>query len=89
MGRAPRSSRPAPLNRPPELWYNIAKVDTVLDIFDAEYDFVASLGYDCHCATMLRKFGLRSCSSPLDWLTAAPLDMRLKLVERFCTRRKD
>ena len=38
-----------------------------------EYDFVASLGYDCHCATMLRKCGLRSCSSPLDWLTAAPL----------------
>ena len=46
-----------------------------------EYDFVASLGYDCHCATMLRKCGLRSCSSPLDWLTAAPLEMRLKLVE--------
>ena len=56
-------------------------MDTVLDILDAEYDFVASLGYDCHCATMLRKCGLRSCSSPLDWLTAAPLETRLKLVE--------
>jgi len=50
-------------------------------ILDAEYDFVASLGYDCHCATMLRKHGLRSCSSPLDWLTAAPLETRLGLVE--------
>lgn len=56
-------------------------MDTVPDILDAEYDFVASLGYDCHCATMLRKFGLRSCSSPLDWLTAAPLETRLRLVE--------
>ncbi len=46
-----------------------------------EYDFVASIGYDCHCATMLRKLGLRSCSSPLDWLTAAPLETRLRLVE--------
>ena len=51
------------------------------DILDAEYDFVASIGYDCHCATMLRREGLRSCSSPLDWLTAAPLEVRLKLVE--------
>ena len=56
-------------------------MDTVPDILDAEYDFVASLGYDCHCATMLRKFGLRSCSLPLDWLTAAPLETRLRLVE--------
>lgn len=46
-----------------------------------EYDFVVSLGYDCHCATMLRKCGLRSCSSPLDWLAAAPLETRLRLVE--------
>jgi len=46
-----------------------------------EYDFVASIGYDCHCATMLRKLGLRSCSSPLDWLTCAPLETRLRLVE--------
>ncbi len=56
-------------------------MDTAPDIFDVEYDFVASLGYDCHCATMLRKLGLRSCSSPLDWLTAAPLETRLKLLE--------
>ena len=48
---------------------------------ETTYDFVVSLGYDCHCATMLRKCGLRSCSSPLDWLTAAPLETRLKLVE--------
>ena len=54
-----------------------------MDMQTAEttYDFVVSLGYDCHCATMLRKCGLRSCSSPLDWLTAAPLETRLKLVE--------
>lgn len=45
------------------------------------YDFVASIGYDCHCATMLRKLGLRSCSSPLDWLTSAPLETRLSLIE--------
>ena len=50
-------------------------------ILDGEYDFVASIGYDCHCATMLRKLGLRSCSSPFDWLTAAPLETRLRLVE--------
>ena len=48
---------------------------------ETTYDFVVSLGYDCHCATMLRKCGLRSCSSPLDLLTAAPLETRLKLVE--------
>lgn len=45
------------------------------------YDFIVSLGYDCHCATMLRKLGLRSCSSPLDWVTSAPLATRLELVE--------
>ena len=27
-------------------------------ILDGEYDFVASIGYDCHCATMLRKLGV-------------------------------
>ena len=48
---------------------------------ETTFDFVVSLGYDCHCATMLRKCGLRSCSSPLDWLTAAPLETRLRLVE--------
>jgi hypothetical protein len=53
----------------------------VSGILDGEYDFVASIGYDCHCATMLRKLGLRSCSSPFDWLTAAPLETRLRLVE--------
>ena len=51
------------------------------DPLGEEYDFVASIGYDCHCATMLRRYGLRSCSSPLDWLTAAPLETRLRLVE--------
>ncbi len=51
------------------------------DILAKSYDFVASIGYDCHCATMLRKLGLRSCSSPLDWLTAAPLETRLRLLE--------
>jgi len=51
------------------------------DPLSLEYGFVASLGYDCHCATMLRKFGLRSCSSPFDWLTGAPLETRLRLVE--------
>jgi len=50
-------------------------------ILDSSYDFVASIGYDCHCATMLRKLGLRSCSSPLDWLTSAPLETRLRLIE--------
>ncbi len=55
-----------------------SKTDNVLD---GTYDFVASIGYDCHCATMLRKLGLRSCSSPLDWLTAAPLETRLRLLE--------
>lgn len=54
---------------------------SVPGLLEAEYDFVASIGYDCHCATMLRKLGLRSCSSPLDWLTAAPLETRLRLVE--------
>jgi hypothetical protein len=45
------------------------------------FDFVVSLGYDCHCATQLRKLGLRSCSSPFDWLTGAPLEARLTLLE--------
>ncbi len=50
-------------------------------ILQDTYDFVVSIGYDCHCATMLRKLGLRSCSSPFDWLTAAPLEARLRLIE--------
>ncbi len=56
-------------------------VEGANEVLDGEYGFVVSLGYDCHCATMLRKLGLRSCSSPFDWLTAAPLGTRLGLLE--------
>ncbi len=49
--------------------------------FAREYDFVLSLGYDCHCASMLRKLGLRSCSSPFDWLTSASIDKRIEILK--------
>ena len=57
-------------------------MESVADrLLSQSYDFVASIGYDCHCATMLRKLGLRSCSSPLDWLTTAPFETRIRLLE--------
>lgn len=51
------------------------------ELFRNEFDFVVSLGYDCSCAMNLRKLGLRSCSSPFDWLTEADIWTRIKLLE--------
>lgn len=46
------------------------------------YDYIVSLGPDCHTASALRRAGLRDSSGPFDWLTGASLDMRLGLLER-------
>lgn len=49
-------------------------------LFGTTFDFVASLGEDCACALYLRKYGLRDCSSPMDWVFKASFETRIDMV---------
>ncbi len=44
------------------------------------FDLIISIGCDCACSTYLRKFNLQNESYPFDWLTAAPLKIRIDLI---------
>jgi len=49
-------------------------------LFGKTFDFVASIGEDCACAMYLRRFGLRDCSSPMDWVFKASFAIRIDLI---------
>lgn len=44
------------------------------------FDLIVSLGKDCACSWYLRKFNLQIESYPLDWLTHATFDCRVKML---------
>ena len=51
------------------------------DFFSRDFDFVCSLGWNCACATYLRRHRLRDCSSPFDWLIFSTFEARIRLLE--------
>lgn len=44
------------------------------------YDFVVSIGEDCACTGYLRRHKLQEASYPFDWLTFAPFENRIELI---------
>lgn len=44
------------------------------------YDFIVSIGEDCACSSYLRRNKLQIFSYPLDWLTRASFDERIRLI---------
>lgn len=45
-----------------------------------KYDIIYSIGTDCACAGYLKKYNLRNCAGPFDWLTRASFETRMNLI---------
>lgn len=44
------------------------------------FDIIYSLGFNCDCALFLKKYHLRSCSGPFDWVGVSTFQERINLI---------
>ncbi len=44
------------------------------------FDIIYSLGFNCDCASFLKRYSLRSCSGPFDWVGVSSFQQRIDLI---------